>query len=302
MSARASGEDNYPPGRSEVETRRLIRQAEIYDLPLRRLFADAGLAPGMRVLDLGSGAGDVALTAAALVGPTGSVLGVDMNPAILQTARARAHAAGLANVAFVAGDLGAGFEPEGEFDALVGRVVLMYISEPAAALRRLVRRLRPGGIVAFTEIHLALGAWATPPSPLLTRLGGWVRETYARAGLETEMGLGLQRAFVGAGLPAPRMRAHALVGGGPDWEGYAWIAGVLRSLLPRIVELGIASAEEVGVETLAGRLRAEFERDGKAGMWMPMIDAWSPKPETLGGETGARGPSGRCCGGATAGR
>ena len=59
----------------------------------------------MRVLDIGSGAGDVALVAAELVGPEGEVVGVDMNPEILETARDRVRQAGHRNVKFLAGDV-----------------------------------------------------------------------------------------------------------------------------------------------------------------------------------------------------
>src|SRR5262245_12632865 len=137
--------DSYAMGRTEVETERLIRQARLFALPLRRLFEDAGLAPGMRVLDLGSGAGDVALAAAELVGPSGSVVAVDMNPFILDRARARAREAELTNVSFHVCDLRDGVEAEGDFDAVVGRYILLYLDEPAAVLRSCVRRLRPGG-------------------------------------------------------------------------------------------------------------------------------------------------------------
>ena len=70
----------YVVGRSEGEARRLERQAELFELPTRRLFEAAGISSGMKVLDLGSGAGDVAFLAAELVGPTGRVVGVDLDP------------------------------------------------------------------------------------------------------------------------------------------------------------------------------------------------------------------------------
>src|SRR5437870_1033975 len=101
MTESGGAAGSYPNGHSEQETQRLMAQARRLDLPLRRLFEDAGISSGMRVLDIGCGAGDVALTAAALVGPSGAVVGLDMNPAILETARRRAREAGLSNAAFV---------------------------------------------------------------------------------------------------------------------------------------------------------------------------------------------------------
>ena len=94
----------YTMGRSEEETQRLIKQSQLYDDVTRRFFLRSGIAKGMKVLDVGSGAGDVALTLAEFVGTEGSVVGVDVNPDILETARTRAAEAGFSNVEFIAGD------------------------------------------------------------------------------------------------------------------------------------------------------------------------------------------------------
>ena len=93
MSASTRTDAIYIHGHSARETARLIAQAREREPAGRRLLQDAGLAPGMRVLDVGSGAGDVALLAAEIVGPGGAVVGVDANAAILETARGRAQAA-----------------------------------------------------------------------------------------------------------------------------------------------------------------------------------------------------------------
>src|SRR3954452_6741406 len=79
--------DTYVLGRSAAETRRLILQGDFQAPYTRRFLLDAGIEVGMRVLDVGSGAGDVALLAADLVGPQGSVVGIDVNPRVLDTAR-----------------------------------------------------------------------------------------------------------------------------------------------------------------------------------------------------------------------
>src|SRR5262249_49883839 len=146
----------YVMGRSEDEARRLEEQASLIEPATRALFAAAGLAPGMRVLDVGCGPGDVALLAAELVGPSGSVVGVDVTPAVGATARARAHARGLTRVSFRAGDLRA-VELDDVFDAVVGRFVLMYQADPAASLRAVLRAVRDGGLAVFHEADLAPG-------------------------------------------------------------------------------------------------------------------------------------------------
>jgi tRNA A58 N-methylase Trm61 len=100
MSAQ-SPEDTYAMGRTEAEERRLQLQAALHEPDTRRLFEAAGIGAGMKVLDLGSGAGDTAMLAAEMVGPTGRVVGVDMNATILETARRRALEAGHANITFL---------------------------------------------------------------------------------------------------------------------------------------------------------------------------------------------------------
>ena len=87
-------------GQSAEETERLRLQAEMFAPYTARLLADAGISPGMKVLDIGTGAGDVALLAADLVGKEGAVIGIDLNSALVETARARVVAARFDNVSF----------------------------------------------------------------------------------------------------------------------------------------------------------------------------------------------------------
>ncbi|WP_372453428.1 methyltransferase domain-containing protein [Streptomyces iranensis] len=76
-------------GRTSAETERLQLQARILAPHSAYLFRLAGITSGMRVLDVGCGAGDVSMLLAESVGPNGAVIGVDMNPTILESARAR---------------------------------------------------------------------------------------------------------------------------------------------------------------------------------------------------------------------
>jgi ubiquinone/menaquinone biosynthesis C-methylase UbiE len=271
------GDARYTMGRSKEEEDRLIQQSQLYDAVTRRLLTMAGLGSGMRVLDIGSGTGDVAMTAAELVGPGGSVVGVDMNPAILETARTRAREAGFANIEFVAGD--ARTLDLGDFDALIGRLVLMYMADPAEVLKQLATRVRPGGIVAFQEVDFTpYRQMYRPDTPVANKLIDWALGVFERSGAHVAMGFDLYHTFVKAGLPEPYMHFESPVGGPEGWAGYSYIANGFRSLLPLLEAYGIATAEEVGVDTLAERVRQEVVTSKRPLLLPPHVTAWAQLP------------------------
>jgi SAM-dependent methyltransferase len=266
--------DGYALGRSDAETRRLIAQHQLYGPFTRQFLAGAGITAGMKVLDVGSGAGDVALLLAELVGPEGRVVGVDTNAEILEVARARVRAAGWDSVALQAGDA---FELalDRDFDAVVGRWVLTYVPDPVALLRRARDRLRPGGIVAFQELDLSHAPRAFPTGPLHEQVVRWTTPPPGVPGPDPFMGLKLFKVFLDAGLPAPRLRRDAPVGGGPGWPGYAYVAGTVRSLLPFLERFGGVGPEEVDVDTLEERLRAEVTGQDGVQLLPALVGAWA---------------------------
>src|SRR5689334_1876995 len=97
---------NYVLGHSPLEMRRLKLQARLIDPITRRFLSAAGVSEGMRVLDVGSGIGDVAFLAKELVGDRGSVLGIERAAAAVDEARRRSTQREVGGVSFVAGDAG----------------------------------------------------------------------------------------------------------------------------------------------------------------------------------------------------
>lgn len=247
----------------------------------RALFVQAGLGPGMRVLDIGSGAGEVAFLAAEFVGEHGCVVGVDRDPGVLEVARRRAAAAGLGNVTFHEGDLhtlpGPPGNPDGApFDAIVGRLILMDQPDPVATLVKLLLHLRPGGLVVCHEADLHAPI-VEPPSSLLSRVLGWLTETAAKAGVEPRMGPRLYPTFLAAGLPAPAMLAEAVIGGGVAFPGYALWADLVQAMLPAMERHGVVTAAEVEIETLPARLCAEVVAGGGCIATPTFVGAWSKR-------------------------
>jgi SAM-dependent methyltransferase len=271
---------SYALGHSDRELDRLSHQAKMFGPFTRQLFEEAGIRPGMRVLDVGCGSGDVALLAAEMVGPQGEVVGVDRASLAVARARERAARFRVTNVRFVQGDP-AKMDFDEAFDAVVGRLVLMYYPEPIVTVARLARHVRTGGIVVFQELDEE-NCKSLPQAPLFERAIGWVKSALQLSGAHVQMGLKLHATFLAAGLPAPRQRLDAVVGGGPECPVYDHIAEGVESLLPTLEELGIATRDEVEPQTLAQRIRDQVvERNGVA-VSLGMVGAWTHKPATLG--------------------
>src|SRR5262244_3485077 len=95
------GSSDYALGYTNAEHDRLIRQAKLIAPITERLFRDAGIGPGRRVLDLGSGVGDVSIAVAKLVGPSGRVVGIERDAKSIARAKLRVVDAGFSNISFL---------------------------------------------------------------------------------------------------------------------------------------------------------------------------------------------------------
>jgi ubiquinone/menaquinone biosynthesis C-methylase UbiE len=113
-----------------------------------RIVGDARLRPGHHVLDLGSGTGYPALLAAQTVGPSGSVIGVDLADQMVAAAERKATRLGLTNVTFCTGDVTTLPFEAGSFDAVTSRFCLMFLPDIPKAAAEIARVLKPGGWVA----------------------------------------------------------------------------------------------------------------------------------------------------------
>jgi ubiquinone/menaquinone biosynthesis C-methylase UbiE len=240
------------------EQNRLQYQAAILEKWTRQFFVSAGTEPGMRVLDLGCEMGDVSLLAAKLVGPTGSVIGIDRDRAIVERARERARrAAPGASIEFLCANV-LEFESPLDFDAVVRRYILLYQPDPVSAVRHAAKQVRFGGIVLFHEMDFANPIRSYPYGTLFGRLlYGLITDTVRRAGCHADLALHLTRIFRQAGLPWPTIKAEVPIGGEHGCYLYTWLAETLRSLLPRIEQFNLASAVELDLDTLVDRMETE---------------------------------------------
>jgi len=241
----------------------------------RALFAGAGLQPGMRVLDVCSSLGDVAFLARDIVGPGGHVTGFDSSAATVACANERAAFRGVANVDFVEECFGE-LLFDADFDAIVGRLVLMYRRDPIADLRSLLSCLRPGGLAVFQELDMLPGR-TVPPVPVVDEVRAWLLDAFARAGLELEMGPKLHAAFKAAGLNSPEMRVDGFIGGAESIAP-ALVADVARMLMPQAEALGAVAPGQVQIDTLEERMRADLASNCAVMSTPLVIGAWATLP------------------------
>jgi ubiquinone/menaquinone biosynthesis C-methylase UbiE len=271
-----SGGNDYALGYSTEEERRLAMQAGMFEVLTEDVFRHAGLSTGMHVLDIGCGVGDVSFLAARLVGPSGSVIGIDRGEESVETARRRAKRLGIDNATFFAAEV-SDFETGSVFDAIVGRLILLYLPDPAQILRRLSSHLRAGGVMAFQEMDMSTFL-SRDAAPLITRVATWIYDAFGAAGAQREMGPRLPDIFMQAGFSRPEMIAGQTVVNGVEPSSYILIAGLARSLLPVMERAKIATAEEVGVDTLAERLIAEaIDRRLSVAYRPRLVGAWARK-------------------------
>jgi ubiquinone/menaquinone biosynthesis C-methylase UbiE len=263
----------YSLGYSDAEAKRLAKQAALFEDLTEDVLRRAGLVHGMDVLDVGCGVGDVSSLAARMVGPRGSVLGVDRASSSVAMAQKRFCSQETTNLRFDRADLDA-FETTRTFDAVIGRFVLAHLPNPAAILSRLRRFVKPGGIIVFQEMDQSTLA-CVPKADLHSRVIQWMVRGASAGGQDLEMGSKLFSVFVKAGLPQPTMIAAGRVEGGPQSYADEILAGVVQSLLPTIVRFGIASEAEIRIDGLVDRLRSESATTDCVVFLPRLVGAWS---------------------------
>lgn len=267
-----SSSSSYVLGSDPAEIARLDRQAAMLAHPTSVLLRSAGLRPGMRVLDLGTGLGHVAQLVAELVGPEGEVVGVDQSAAHLEVAERRRVEAGLANVRFVEGDVHA-FRLDGELDAVVGRLILFHLPRPEAVLRHHAAALRTGGVLAVVDYDAGT-VRAEPRVPLVEEVGTWIIGAFRSAGADPMVGARLGLVLRAAGLADVTTFGLQAYLGPNDPAGPALLAGVARALAPVIVSSGLATDDELAVETLEQRLAERLAAAGAVLLPPAVVGAW----------------------------
>jgi SAM-dependent methyltransferase len=244
----------YALGHQDGEIDRLQFQSRIIEPVTRRLIRECGIGPGMRVLDIGCGAGDVSMLLAEAVGETGRVVAFDREVRVVETARARALAAGYGQIEFVVCSDEA-FPEHPIFDAVIGRYVLHHQPDPVATIRRAAQAVHRGGIVAFHEPAGHVDAHILPAVDLYIELEQCLNSAFNVMLPHRDVGGRLIACFEEAGLPTPRLIWESIAGGhdSPLWR---LLAMTYQSMLPQIERLRLVPPDSGDPDTLADRLAA----------------------------------------------
>ncbi|HEV7580954.1 MAG TPA: class I SAM-dependent methyltransferase [Mycobacterium sp.] len=263
----------YALGHDNVEVQRLLLQGRLYNDYSEHALQLAGLRPGMRVLDVGCGPGDVSFIAARLVGRSGTVLGVDAAPEMIALARARADEQGLSTVHFTRAAIDAVAVDE-PFDAIVGRLILMHLPDPVATLRQLSTLVRPGGVIAFSENDIP-EARSIPDIPLFSQVTAGIARAFEAMGLSPRFGTTLHTIFADAGLGSPRLTLGTPIGTAADPDILAYAAEVWRLISPIADRQGFAIDELADIDNFVPRFREQALAANAVITMPPLITAWA---------------------------
>jgi len=271
MSGMSQSAHAYLMGHTDHERRRLTLQGIVLNPITEQFLRRAGIAEGMHVLDIGCGVGEMTMILSRLVGDTGRVTALDIDPVALDRLRERAALEGRANITPIQGDLMAHL-PADAYDAVAGRLILIHTKDPEAAVQHAASLVRPGGIVAFQDGYFrqSVAGGSYPESRLLRHVYDAIMRAIESAIPHADVAMRLYHLMLEAGLVDPDCRAECYIVGGCGHPAYEWIAETARTLLPAMERFGIATAAEMDVDTIASRIEEEVVSLG-AGFMMPAM-------------------------------
>lgn len=234
-----------------VEVKRLALQALLFEKETMHTLKLAGIKPGMNCIDLGCGIGDVSLMMAELVGPDGTVIGLDANSDLIKACEKRASEQNVNNAKFLCGsvyDTGLG---EGTFDFVFSRFLFQHLKEPKSAVKEMIRIASVDGTVAAEENDH--GSWISYPElPQFETLRQLYVNLLKLGGCDELIARKLYKIFFDAGLN-PQVAAYSMcvpMNREPFNKIGIMIAEVLK---PKILALGIVSEKEFNDLILAAK-------------------------------------------------
>jgi SAM-dependent methyltransferase len=233
-----------------------VRQHSLRTAEEAAAFLLPALRPGMRVLDVGCGPGSITRGLAERVAP-GEVVGVDLSRETLETARHDASVRGLRNLRFEEASVYELGHPDGAFDVAYAHQVFQHLREREAALREMLRVVRPGGLVAVRDVDWGTVAY-WPRDTWIDRFIEVHHQTWYRNGGEPRMGRELRALFNDAAIGDVQITAsnwcYATPAETTEW-GESYAQRLLTSPMgSRAIEYGYAT--QADIEAMAAAFRA----------------------------------------------
>lgn len=262
----------YSLATGEAAVRRLSALHRIYSPVGRRVLLQAGLKPGMAVADFGCGVGATTHMLAEMVGPSGSVTGIDVSGAQLEQGRNLCRASQIGNAIFVEASATETGLPRDSFDLVYCRFLLLHLVDPAACLREMRAVLKPGGVLVVEDGDLT-SAGSSPASSLhaFADLFGRLGPT---RGLNYSLSNDLYHMVMAAAFPDPEIEIHQP----------AFARGEERFLLKWSVEEAALACVAAGLVTVDGvkTILENMDRDTRNPnilVLMPRMSlVWARKP------------------------
>jgi SAM-dependent methyltransferase len=264
--------DPYVLATGAAAVRRLHVLHNIYSPAGKRILLHAGLTEGMRVADFGCGVGVITRMLAQIVGPSGTVTGIDVDEAQLEQASQLCAGEGLNNTCFVKASAEATGLPRNSFDLVYCRFLLLHLTDPASCLREMNAVLKPGGIIVVEDGDLT-SATSVPrgPSDAFANLFGRLGPT---RGVNYSIARDLYHMVKLEGFPAPNLEIHqpAII----DGENRFFLKWSVEEAGPALVDAGITTLPELS-QTLA-EMQSAVDDPNVLILAPPMYIVWARKP------------------------
>lgn len=260
---------NYPIETRGGEIERLHTQSAAMAPHTERMLDLIGVRDGWACLDIGCGPGGITGLLSTRVGPTGRVVGLDMNAEFLEHARATAPP----NVEFVMGDAYGSNLPAGTFDLVHMRFVASTAGAPERLLQEAKRLVRPGGTIALQEpdgstLH------CYPPHPSWDRLKAALLGAFSGVGADLELARRLYYVVRQAGLAD--VQFHPFIVGVRSMDPMIdYLPSTVESLRATVLELGLLS--EIELPAVLAECREHLREPDTAFTMYTVAQVWGRK-------------------------
>jgi 2-polyprenyl-3-methyl-5-hydroxy-6-metoxy-1,4-benzoquinol methylase len=236
------------------------------------LLRRAGLRSSISCLEIGCGGGDLAFDMARAVGTEGRIVGTDIDEKKLEIAAQEAKKLGLANIEFRFEDI-AEYEPREQFDLVHARFVLTHLVEPAAALARMRRALRPRAAIAIEDIDFR-GHFSQPENTALYRYVELYTETVRRRCTDANIGPRLPGLVAAAGFA--RVQMNVVQPAGAEGEVKLLPALTMENIADAVLAEGLASRAEI--DQLVSELYDLARTPGAVVSGPRVVEVWAERP------------------------